>query len=588
MKIQTIKNSIQNMKKIIALIAVAFIFQWSCTPDEKIVDEQQVIFSISDITKNNLNGGRVADSAESKSVLVTIKDNSGEVVANRKQLAMHKFGNELLSLPLTLKTTGSIQYHLTEFFVINSNDQVVYATPREGSELAHLVNDPLDIEFTVLKDVITTVNPEVLAVDENTSPVSFGYGQFGFKIVNTIDAVFSAFVKGANNFELTDAHLKIEGLSSNSPDSTVSWTYETDLEARANTIALKAAVQYRITATKPGYEIWSKTTALEKDAKTEIIFNEINNTVDVYIAGSEKIGQGEYVATYWKNGTSITLSSLRSSANMILVSQGDVYVTGEDFKDNGPYNGNAFYWKNEQKIEFSELGHTSSIAVNGTDVHVIGNYYTSIPSYNAAYWKNGERITLTGTEKYRPHSTSLRGIAMDGDDVYICGNGILTINQKTGYYPFLWKNGILIDLPIPSANNIDTSITSMTSEDGHVYICGQTRTENGSYQPIIWKDNAIMTFYDSPVFSGFTPQVVNGDIYLKGWSGNTGILWKNGVESRFPNSNIRTIITDGSTQYVTAIYRHPYYDNACYYLNGTRIDLSERPSSANSIFLNKK
>lgn len=261
------------MKKLLLALPLALLWLMSCKQEEKILIEREITFSIANPAQEGNSGGRTATILEPKSVLVTIKDIDGTTVADRRELTLYKFGESFLSVPLTLKTTGSTRYRLTEFMVMSSENKVAYATPIEGSTLARLVSDPLDIEFVVIKDVITTVTPEVIAINENSNPADYGYGQFGFKVVKTISTVFSAFLKGVNNFELTTAHLKIQGLrDSTSQDTTALWVYEKELEAKANVLTLKEAPRYRITASKPGYALWTKVLTLAAGSATEIIF----------------------------------------------------------------------------------------------------------------------------------------------------------------------------------------------------------------------------------------------------------------------------------------------------------------------------
>lgn len=266
------------MKKLLSYLFVISFFMISCEQEEKIATEKEIKFTFSQPTQTNSSNIRTNSQPDPVHVLVTIKTADGRTVADRKELTLYKFGETFLTAPLTLKTTEGTNYWLTEFFVLDENHQVVYVTPKEGSELAHLVSDALAIEFAIIKDQITTVTPEVLAVDVNADPSHYGYGQFGFKVVETINTVFSSFVKGTSNFELTESHIKIEGLAdSTGNDTTALWSYEKDLEAIANKLVIKRANSYRITATKPGYTPWRLTTIITNNQAFEIIFDQGQN-----------------------------------------------------------------------------------------------------------------------------------------------------------------------------------------------------------------------------------------------------------------------------------------------------------------------
>jgi|GEM_PF-3246292 len=257
--------------KKITLFYLFLVLLSGCHREESLVQEQPVRFSMRAVSATHA-GGRMAAITTPASVIVTILDNDGKTVAEQTSLKMFKFGENYLSAPLTLKTAKKSSYQLSEYYVTDSTGNVVYATPREGSKLAYLVNDPLNIVFDVSKDQITTVTPEVLSVT-NSSAGDFGYGQFGLTVVKTISVTFSGFIKGISSFETTDAHLKIEALNdTTAQNSTIRWKYDVNLSAGANTIQLRQYPYYRITATKPGYAAWQRNLVLNDGDKKEILF----------------------------------------------------------------------------------------------------------------------------------------------------------------------------------------------------------------------------------------------------------------------------------------------------------------------------
>lgn len=261
------------MKKLLLFVSCISYCMLSCDKEDKVIVEKEIKFSISVPTTESITGGRTTALPEPTTLRVTIKDEEGTTVANRKELTLYKFGETFLSLPLTLETSEGANYKLTEFFVLGADNQVAYVTPIEGSELAHLVADALEIEFAVSKDQITTVTPEVLFLSENANPQNYGYSQFGFNVVETISAVFSSFITVGSNVELTNSHLKIEGLRDISyQDETALWTYQTNLEAKSNLVTLKKASRYRVTASKTGYEAWNKTMSLADVQNVQIKF----------------------------------------------------------------------------------------------------------------------------------------------------------------------------------------------------------------------------------------------------------------------------------------------------------------------------
>lgn len=586
------------MKRLILLLPLALLWLLSCQQEEKILVEKEVTFSIANPTQTGNNGGRLAATAEPKSVIVTIKDSNGTTVADRKELTLYKFGETFLSLPLTLKTTGASKYHLTEFMVIAGDSKVSYATPKEGSRLAHLVVDPLDIEFAVMKDVITTVTPEVLAIDENTNADDFGYGQFGFKVVKTISAVFSAFVKGANNFELTTAHLKIQGLrDTTSTDTTSLWVYETNLDAKANIVQMKEAAWYRIISTKQGYTSWQRTLAIKSNDKLEMLFEKKKDSVDVYVAGLDD----RRVATYWKNGTPVHLSTKYSVANMIFVSQGDVYITG-----NEEGTSNAFYWKNGEKVILPQVGKTWGIFASGSDVHVIGTIERIVGQSigtTAVYWKNGIIKELPNSSlsliKARPSY-----ITVNGSDVFISGSISYPIHSSSFYSkPVIWKNGELTTLFVPSEYYNGAEATSIKFSNGHTYVSGiLSRGKVSNYIPLqaaYWKDGELVLLGSSLTKTSAAMElaVENDDVYVAGYESNVGTgwagkYWKNGSEvpvNKEANVNLYSISVINGNVYLAGDRRlTPQQKNpstATYWVNGEPNPCTTKHSLAFSIYV---
>jgi hypothetical protein len=588
------------MKRLILLMPLTLLWLISCKQEEKILIEKEVTFSITNPAQRGSTGGRITEAAVPKSVLVTIKGSDGRTVVEHKELTLYKFGENFLSLPLTLKTTGASKYSLTEFMVVNADNKVSYATPKEGSKLAHLVADPLDIEFAVMKDEITTVTPEVLAVDETTHADDFGYGQFGFKVVKTISAVFSAFIKGASNFELTTAHLKIHGLrDTTSTDTTSLWVYDTDLEAKANIVQLKEAAWYRVTSTKQGYASWTRTLAVKNNDKIEILFEEKKDSIDVYVAGYEKNASGKWVAKYWKNGQAMPLSdgSKDSYANSVYVRNGDVYVAGYEEGGRPFYSGIAKYWKNGTPFNltgqppnvFTEA-RAISVSPNG-DVHVAGVMYSTnvFNDPQPVYWKNGNLMPLTNGA-----IGEARSVAINGTDIYIVGS--MVHGQPS--YGVYWKNGGIV--PLAANQNTRAYANSVTIHNSDVYVCGTywDHDQGHNYnRAIYWKNNVAFPVEDLSRSSiAFSIAVSGNVVHMTGWDqvdGTvTGKYWENGKAVPLRDNGIYPTVMYSVAALADQVYiagsateKLVGTSMAYLWINRKPVKLGNRESFARSIFL---
>ncbi len=180
---------------------------------------------------------------------------------------------------------------------------------------------------------------------------------------------------------------------------------------------------------------------------------------DVYIAGySANQSLGSYTACYWKNGLHVSLTDSTTSiaeAKSVFVAGTDVYVGGQVHPGLGIGGVQiATYWKNGQPVYLSTgpaWACVFSIYVNGSDVYAAGyeeNYVTG--GSDAKYWKNGVAFTLPGSDLHN----SAQSIFVVGNDVYVAGM------SSDGYYDKAkcWKNGVEIPLEINSNFSYATSV----------------------------------------------------------------------------------------------------------------------------------
>jgi Concanavalin A-like lectin/glucanases superfamily len=218
----------------------------SCIENENPATESgSVQFSIGQLASEN---ARVQN--EASAVLITVKRSDGSLAYNRQKLTLYTFGSEFISEPVSFLTGN---YQLTEFFVLNENDEVIYAAPLEGSELAYLVEKPLPIDFTISKDETIKVIPEVLEVETHT-PADFGYATFAFNVVPTFTfsvAVFT-YSEQTDNFELTASHISVTGDESS--------VYANELGAVTNHLRVRDGyTSYSLAVTKSGYQSYLAT-----------------------------------------------------------------------------------------------------------------------------------------------------------------------------------------------------------------------------------------------------------------------------------------------------------------------------------------
>jgi Concanavalin A-like lectin/glucanases superfamily len=191
-----------------------------------------------------------AESEALRFVVITVEDNAGNTVYDRKKIELYKFGEQYLSEPVEFI---SGQYALTEFFVLNNEGEIVYATPLEGSALAHLVTDPLPIFFTITEDETIKVTPEVIAIDE-FSAEDFGYSTFSFDVVETVSFQLAVFTydETTENFELTASNVSVTASGSQ--------LFDQALPGLTNRVVVHDGYElYDVTVSKAGYQSYHHT-----------------------------------------------------------------------------------------------------------------------------------------------------------------------------------------------------------------------------------------------------------------------------------------------------------------------------------------
>src|SRR5687767_4763975 len=164
-------------------LVILLIFTLGCQVEDSVNPKKGFInFSFSDDSA----GGKVEEAPKPAAVLIGLVDAKGNVIEQEKKLPLYAFGPGLISENLQLPIG---EYKLTKFMVLAADNTVLFATPVEGSPMAHLVNDPLPMAFAVTENGTTLVTPQVVAVTPVNSPENFGYVSFGLQVVGPMPRI---------------------------------------------------------------------------------------------------------------------------------------------------------------------------------------------------------------------------------------------------------------------------------------------------------------------------------------------------------------------------------------------------------------
>ncbi|HEX3043143.1 MAG TPA: hypothetical protein VHY08_00190 [Bacillota bacterium] len=230
---------------------------------------------------------------------------------------------------------------------------------------------------------------------------------------------------------------------------------------------------------------------------------------DIYVAGRCQQGSA-YYACYWKNGERFMLD-YGAYTYKIFVKDSVVYVAGE-YNDNGIL---ACYWVNGEKVNLNGHG-AFGIFVDGTDVYVSGDYFVRDDPYefHACYWKNGVRFDLdnmtTGeifvkdsqayTSGWGKTNDKASAIVVEGTDVYTAGAFDREISPKLNTTtPCYWKNGQLFRVSIPSSTDPAESgeIYDISVSGSDVFLVGQW-WNNRMYSEGLWFNGNFIPTYGLP------------------------------------------------------------------------------------------
>ena len=265
---------------------------------------------------------------------------------------------------------------------------------------------------------------------------------------------------------------------------------------------------------------------------------------DVYVAGHKN-----NIATYWKNNVEIPLNSTanQSTANKIVVSNGNVYVMGKVFS---PLMSYYSKWVNGVETNLNTtFQETNYIVDKITDMHIVGNdeYFlgylksTNPPvTYDLVYWKNGVKNIIKQNCIFIESGSSIKIV---NNNVYVfsrnennqkgvyinnifnpVGTGYLAYNMITDnndVYIYGYYNGGGFYRNVITGNEITTSnnITGLNFDNSNGNIYFKERYDDGnvfSSRRAIRKNNSNYEYISPAGYESHIPdfKLMNGDLYI--------------------------------------------------------------------------
>lgn len=251
------------------------------------------------------------------SALVSIVSSDSASIYNLEEIELVSFNDSYISSQLLLEVGD---YKVTDFLILDSNGNVVYATPKTGSDLALLVENPLSVDFSVEENQTTTVPLEVLSID-GYDPSDFGYVEFTISHVKTFNFAVGIYtLDDEDNSTESNANITVTANSKT--------LINKEIEGALNILTINDGLEeYSIEVTKDSYEAFSQTYTLEElkqyeDTplniyleKTDSVILDYSKITDASITSyypDNNVGDNNYLQSYtWTiSGTQVTCRSV--------------------------------------------------------------------------------------------------------------------------------------------------------------------------------------------------------------------------------------------------------------------------------------
>ena len=236
---------------------------------------------------------------------------------------------------------------------------------------------------------------------------------------------------------------------------------------------------------------------------------------DVYVAGNfNTLAPSGYnfIPVYWKNGVMTKLSESPGDARAMAIVGNDIYVIGKLDSNGDKWS----IWKNGVMTDFADAtAYVYSMKAIGSDIYVCG-----MINSHATYWKNGTPHSINSTYESRAYD-----LAIDGTDVYLVG---MEYSLAGGSEAKIWKNDAPTSLT-DGNNYADADGIAITN--GDVYVTGQ---ESSTLK--MWKNGAATTLGTGGQSgtSNNSIAILKNDVYVSGYDNNEAKVWKNGVATALP------------------------------------------------------
>src|SRR5688500_5485763 len=124
----------KTLKALFLLLLAAAIFD-ACNEDENLRDGQiEFVFAVESDSKTP-----VPDLPDGSWLIINLKSSNGSEIERQLKADIQFSPDHSRRIELSLP---GAHYSITDFFIVDGNDQILYASPRKNSEVADRIKNP--------------------------------------------------------------------------------------------------------------------------------------------------------------------------------------------------------------------------------------------------------------------------------------------------------------------------------------------------------------------------------------------------------------------------------------------------------------
>lgn len=176
----------KNKLSLLFIITISVLFA-ACDENESAIETEKVQFALTSAVHEDTGGRLNGTLPDNVKLSISISNPSGKILLN-KVVNILVFGDSYITEPLELPVG---RYSITDFFIVSTTNEILFATPKQGSMLAEAVRRPLPFSFALGKGKVKPIEMQVIDVAKHSAK-AFGYTAFNIEVVNPLPiAVFT-------------------------------------------------------------------------------------------------------------------------------------------------------------------------------------------------------------------------------------------------------------------------------------------------------------------------------------------------------------------------------------------------------------